>query len=492
MKTLILSTAIRGAGMADISPEVSEWNDQFNSSILMFIIVTLLFAGLTFVTMYFSNLNEIAKNFGKYRCNPAFMPFAGQFGYDARENFNFCISSILNDQIAEAFAPLYKMLSQFTGILTVMMNAVMGIRKLFSNFFLSVNNFIGSVRNRIQNLLFQIRLSFMKMNNLMGRVFGTMYAVIFMGMSSLTAGSNIAESDLAKFMMEFCFDPETPITLESGKQCAIKDIKIGDRLAALPDAHVPVVTSTFVFDGAQTPVVKINDVVLSDQHYVQYEGAWIPAGNHPNAQRVPSLTQLICLNVSGNTFLVGDAGLVVRDYDEHVSASVVEQTQAIASKALNGYADTPTIADYSLGFDPALEVKLACGRLVRADAVKLGDELYGAGRVLGLVQEVCEECVSLKGHDVSAAQLIFDQDRWIRAGTKYETTGPRTLLQFVTEKCGVIVARSDAGHEYFLRDYREVPLPEMESPYEEEFEAESASSPGFRAGPKQTVHKVEA
>ena len=469
--------------MADSIPEVSlaaeklvEWNDNFNTSVLTFIMVTILFLALTIGVSYIANINEIAKNFGKYRCHPAFMPFAGQFGYDARENFNFCISNILNDQIAGAFAPLYKMLSQFTGIMTVMMNAVLGIRKLFSNFFLSVNNFIGNVRNRIQNLLFQIRLSFMKMNNLMGRVFGTMYAIIFMGTSALTAGTNLATNDLVMFMMEFCFDPQTPIVMESGTTKLIKDVMIGDRLAALSDGSIPEVTSTFVFNGAKTPVVKLDGVVLSTQHYVQYNGEWITAGSHPTAKPAESCDRLICLNVSGNTFRVGS--LYVRDYDEHVAPGVVKAAQSIALTALNGISDTQTVDDYSLGFDGELSFKMADGTWKPAKDAVIGDRLASSGTILGIVREVCEDCVKLaSGATVSAAQLLFEDGRWVRAGIKYSkhrVSEPQTLYQFITERCGTLIARN-GGADYYLRDYREVPLPEMESPYEEGLKSFSES-----------------
>ena len=129
--------------MADSIPEqIQVWSANLRWSILYFTLVTLLFICITVLIFSLGNLTEIAKNYPKYRCNPLMMPFAGQFGYDAKENFNFCISNILNEKAAGIFAPLYGLLSQFVGILTVMMNATLGIRKLFSNFFLSVNNFV--------------------------------------------------------------------------------------------------------------------------------------------------------------------------------------------------------------------------------------------------------------------------------------------------------------------------------------------------------------
>lgn len=454
--------------MADSSPEhIHVWNDNLRSSILIFSIVTLIFVGITILIFSMGNLAEIAKNFSKYRCNPLMMPFAGQFGYDAKENFQFCISGILNNKVAEIFAPLYGLLSQFVGILTVMMNATLGIRKLFSNFFLSVNGFIGNVRNKIQNLLLQIRMSFLKLNNLMGRVFGTMYAVIFMGMSALTAANNTANNDLVKFLAEFCFDPSTSIQLEDGSYKQISDIQIGDRLIST-NGEIPIVTSTFIFDGQKTPMVSIDDVVVSEEHYIFYNDAWVSASDHPRAMPTESRKTLVCLNVSGNTFYVGKSKLLVRDYDEHNNSHISKIVQNIASCALNGESDTKPIDDYSLGFDSSFEIKMANDNWKPAICVKIGDVLESGASVVGIVRERCDDTVTLPtGGKISSAQLIHNGIKWIRAGSaNFAKCGSQVLLQLLTSNCGTITVRY-RDIVYYLRDYREVPLPEMETPYAE-------------------------
>jgi hypothetical protein len=454
--------------MADSNPELIEaWNANLSWSILSFAVVTLIFIGITVLIFSLSNITEISKNFSKYRCNPLMMPFAGQFGYDAKENFQFCISNQLNSKAAEIFAPLYGLLSQFVGILTVMMNATLGIRKLFSNFFLSVNNFVGNVRNKIQNLLLQIRMSFLKLNNLMGRVFGTMYAVIFMGMSALTAANNTANNDLVQFLAEFCFDPNTPVQIEDGSYLPIKEIHIGHRLAPVND-NIPVVTSTFVFDGSKTSMVSIDDVILSEEHYVLNETEWIPASDHPSAKPAQSLKSLVCLNVTGNKFYIGKSGLLARDYDEHDSSIVATQVQKIAERALNGVEGKKATLDYGLGFDSSFEVLLKNGIWKPATKVKIGDVIEGGAHIVGIVRERCGETVELPtGSKVSSAQLVYYGDKWIRAGTAgFKPCGSQILIQLLTSNCGVITVRNTGGMHY-LRDYREVPLPEMEMPYRE-------------------------
>lgn len=455
-----------------IPPEVQAWSNNLGTSAFLFVLVTVIFVGLTVLFFSLGNLTEIGKNFAKYRCNPLMMPFAGQFGFDAKENFDFCITSIFNAKAAEVFAPLYGILSQFTSVLTVMMNATLGIRKLFSNLFLSINNLVAGVRNRIQNLLFEIRMSFLKINNLMGRVFGTMFSVIYMGSSALTAANNLAFNDLTIFLSEFCFDPKTPVRTETGIYVPIERLKIGDALYRLADGTTPFVTSTFEFDGTSTPMVRIDDVVVSKQHFVSYKDTWIAAGDHPRAIPTHSIPRLICLNVTDNVFAVGHAGLVVRDYDEHTTPGVNKAAQTIASRALNGWNfEAPSVADYSLGIDGSLMLELANGKRREAQHIKIGDQLLYSGRVLGCVKEACRATVHLPtGEKVSAAQLVFINGAWVRAGTVWpeRVASAAFLYQFVTERCGALSVFDGKTH-YFFRDYREVPLPEMESPYEEEF-----------------------
>ena len=467
----VVSLAAAAAAPA-VATAIAEYNEGFTFTLIKFVIITAIFAGITVAMFSASNITEIAKNFSKYRCNPLMMPFAASFGYDPKENFNFCINSIFNTKAAEIFSPIYRLLGQFTQTITLIVNATLGVRTLFSNFFLSINNFIGNVRNKIQELLFRIRIQFMKMMGLMGKVYGTMFAVIFMGTSALTAANNVSNNDLVKFLMGFCFDPETPVWLSDGSSKPIRQIKIGD---ALKGRNGPVeVSSLFVFDGTSVPMVRIGSVLVSANHYVEFDGRKIPAGSHPSALPTESLPLIYCLNVDGNEFYVGQEQLCVADYDEHNEPGVVDVVQKTAETALNGAVAAQGVADYSLGFDPLLEVKLADGTWKMAVNLQIGDKVAGSGHVVGLVREECEEVlVSPTGSRFSGAQLVWSDEsgKWERAAHLWADRKalPADLVQILTTSCSAIQVRDMLGSLYFLRDYREVPLEEMETPYEKAF-----------------------
>lgn len=448
-------------------PPLLEWEQAWTTRLIITIVMTAVF--IAGVVMFFSigSLKEITENFPRYRCNPMIMPFASNFGYDTKENFNFCLGNIFKVKAAEVFGPIYKLLEGFTNILKLIVDVVLGIRKLFSNFLLGVNGFVRNVRDRIQGLLFSIRLSFIKMNNLMGKVYGTMFAVIWMGTSAVTAGMSVADNDLVKFLFEFCFDPSTPVELEDGTYKAIGDVSIGDRLAPI-DGAVPRVTSLLRFDGSRTPMVSIHGTIISREHYVSHDSKMIPAYMHPDAIPSSSLHELVCLNVSGHKFKVGN-GLVVADYDEHDAHHVIQEAQRIALQTLNNRRDANIrVPDsYHLGIDPSFEIRMEDGSWKPVRNVELNARVWNGGRVLGIVDELCPRTVRIDDLAVSESQTLFVNNAWTRAASSRPddvADDPQILRAFVTETCGTLHIRSSVD-SYYIRDYREVAVPEMEAPY---------------------------
>jgi hypothetical protein len=455
---------------------LTAWKEGYTRTIIVFVLITAVQIGLLVGAFQLHLLADIKKNFGNYRCNPLFMPFVGNFGYNPIDNFNFCVQNIFQGKAAEVFAPIYSILGTFQGVLMTIVNSALSIRGMFSNFLGGVENFIASVRNKIQFLMNNVRMSFIRILNLMGKVYGSMFAVLFMGQSAMTAAFNLGNNDLVKFLFEFCFAPDTVVKMADGTHKAIKDVVIGDVLAEVPNNKSPVVTSVFRFAGGSTPMVRIGDVVVSGAHYILAgSDGMVPAEAHPDAVWAGSVPELVCLNVSGHRFRVGADGLLVADYDEHDTAAVVGETQRMATRALNGRVDgEEPVMDYSLGVAGSSEVLMADGEWKRMDSIAIGDVVKHSGKVLGVVYEQCDTTViSPSGIVFSAAQIVYDSsaNQWKRSAN-YWSRGPaggaKTLYTIFTMNSGAISIRKGKSVE-FIRDYREAPLPEMESAYEKEF-----------------------
>jgi hypothetical protein len=431
------------------------WESAWKGNLIRFGIITALLLGACIALLTTFTVMGISNDWPRQRCSPLFMPFAELFGYDSTENFKFCITNMMQNQSSDFFAPIYAMLGDYGTSIKVVIDTINGFRKILGTFKLSVNQYFGNVAAKIQSLLFQVRLSFMKMQTLMGRVYGTFYSIIWMGSSAITAGLSLSDNSLVNFMFDFCFHPATRVRLADGSERAIADIQIGDELKGGR------VTSTFRLCGRQTPMVQIGSDILSSSHMV-YEGQWIPASQHSAAIPTSSIPTLLCLNVEGHAFSLA-SGLVVSDYDESSASSVEEAVQTMAERTVNGsciYTKKPV---YRLGFDRTCFIQMHDSTWKPAIDIRIGDRIVGNQEILGLVEEECEPVV-YEGFLLGPGQLIYWNGIWVRAGTMGQATSTSNLLQFITDRTGPIAIRKDV--DLWVRDYREAPLPEMEEPYQ--------------------------
>ena len=109
------------------------------------------------------------------------------------------------------------------------------------------------------------------------------------------------------------------------------------------------------------------------------------------------------------------------------------------------------------------------GSWKRLETIQLGDTVWNAGTVLGTVQEECASTISVAGTHFSPAQIVFDAESnmWTRSSLKWRdavSNESKILVSIITSTCGTLHIR-DAQREYYVRDYREVALPEMEDAY---------------------------
>jgi hypothetical protein len=124
--------------------------------------------------------------------------------------------------------------------------------------------------------------------------------------------------------------------------------------------------------------------------------------------------------------------------------------------------------DYALGWDAEAQILLADGTWKRGGELVLGERLLGGATVCGLVRESCAYVRNYGGVHVAAAQLVYVDCVWRRAETiaGAAVEAPAILMQVVTDICAPLCVRNPAHKApIFLRDYREVAVPDMEEPY---------------------------
>lgn len=432
-----------------------------------FLFVTVLFGILWYFMTAAVNIVEISTNWPKHRCDPAVMPFASAYGYNTSENFNYCLTQVFQGQVGGVTGPV-------TGIMGTMTTNMMGFLQNLNSLRVMLATLVGSVSkmaqefvNRFRLATMQVKVSSLKIQQMMKRLFATFYAVIYMGLSAVTTGINFTDTFIFKFLDTFCFPPETEILLENNTKLPIAAVKLGDVLE-----NGARVTSTYRFMSEGQSMVWMDKIQVSTNHLVLLNNRWIPAEEHPEAWpaqhwRGGVERPLICLDTDIHHIPIG--GYMFRDWDETDESD--EATMVLAEQYLNG-GSVDTTAQRPWKYQPAIEgpatIVMKDGSTKAVENLVLGDQV-STGTVTGIGKRHVT-CVlkTEQGTLVTPSQLVWNaaQNRWVRAG--HGSTAP--FLKVLEEPAVfyTLLISNSATYELatgeVLRDMLEVHNPDMEAP----------------------------
>lgn len=388
-------------------------SDAKESSWFWLIFTTVLLTGLWYGISGLVDIAEVSKNWPKYRCSPAVMPFASLYGHNTSENFNYCLKGIFQGQIGSVTGP-------FATILATMISSLMTFLKNLNSMRIMISTLVGGIVKTIQEfadrfkLLFsQIKVSFLRVQILMKRLFGTFHSVIYMGLSAVQVGSNFSETFIFKFLDTFCFSPETKINVEGKGLINIIDVNLND---ILEDGSRVISTYKFLADGQ--PMVNLHNIDVSTNHYVLYKNNYIEAKDHPDSITAPHWSgglsrPLICLDTDKHSIPLN--GLIFSDWDE---TNTVDKDYMIQNeKTLNGsVSEQPRPWIFQPAIEGNAELVYLDGSIVPANKVQIGDKVNG-GKIIGIGRRLVNSWVSLPcGTLVTPSTLVWNESKWVRAG----------------------------------------------------------------------------
>jgi hypothetical protein len=422
------------------------------------------------IAWYFVNsavdFNEISKNWAKYRCNPAVMPFASAYGHNTTENFQFCLNQIFTNQVGGVTGPFTKILTTIVGTSMTFLQNLNSLRMMLATLLGGMNKIIQEFTDRFKLLFSQVRITMLRMQTLFKRVFATMYSIFFMGMSGMTAGLNFGDTFIFKFIDTFCFPPETPIDIRGRGLISIGEVELGD----ICDQTGARVTSVYRFQADGQSMVKLNDIEVSTNHFVRHEGQWIQAVDHPDAIPCEDWNggkhrPLVCLDTDTHEIPLGN--YIFSDWDETSESD--EKTMELAESKVNG-AFVPSIERpwlYQPAYGASTQIKLRGDIIKCAKDIQLGDRLT-MGKVVGIGKRHVNSYIDLPtGERVTPSTLIWDRETalWRRAGHMYQdsiqiTKEPIEMITLVIFYTAVLETASGLA----FRDMCEVHSADMEAP----------------------------
>lgn len=452
--------------VANVNPEpIAGLTGESGQSWYWFIFTTVVLGALWYFINSAVDIAKISSDWPKYRCNPAVMPFASVYGYNTSENFNYCMTTMFQSQTGSVTGPFSSILGVIVQNMMTFLKSLNGIRVMIATFIGGIRKLTQEFVDRFKLLFSQVKTTGLRLKWLFGRVTATMFSVIYMGMSAITAGLNFGDTFIFRFMDTFCFAPETLVEIEGKGKIQIQDVMLGDVFTN----GGAIVTSTYRFAADGQPMVYIDGIEVSTNHYIKHNGQWIQSKDHPMAKPCGtwsggSARPLICLDTDKHEIPIQN--YIFSDWDETDESD--ETTMMLAEKKLNGCDATvePRPWLYQPAFMPNMTIKTKDRGYILASNLKCGDELSMGGYVTGIGRRHVNQAIILpKGDVVTPSTLLWETDRWVRAGHLYPNQID-TLDKPIEMVTAVVFGTSvlETGSGIIMRDMCEVHSPDMEAP----------------------------
>ena len=193
-----------------------------------FILINLGFIIYIVIVFYYSQVNNIKKNWPKYRCNPSYMLLAD----DIQENFIYCVQNVQTNFIGQLLQPLEYVTSSISGLMGGFVTEINSVRGMIDKMrnFSSTNT--KSIFGIFVNLIIQFQKITIGIKDSFGKLLGMLITIINIVnglLMTFQSGWNGPPGQMVRTLGK-CFDPETPIKLKNGTVKAMQNLDLGDIL----------------------------------------------------------------------------------------------------------------------------------------------------------------------------------------------------------------------------------------------------------------------
>lgn len=396
------------------------------------------------------NLQDIQDNWISYRCHPLVMPFAGWFKdgngepVDTMANFDFCLSTIVQEIISYSMEPIHYLfglvgetlgdahssVDSIRSLLTRLKSSIFGFTHTAMNKVLAVLSEVGTLVTRIRDIMERMVAAGTIQANILSTFFSFLEGFFTMAINIITAvvWALFALSVILALVMPellgfaiglaamlgimYCFDEDTLVTLQDGRQVPIKHVQIGNTLTG---GHS--VTGVLTFTSRGVDMYRLKGVLVSGTHKVLLGRKWMLVKDHPEAEPVrdyPESRRLFCLITDSHRLEIN--GVTYADYEEvggEADCAAIERI--VFGDSASTLCGVSPPEDYDPGLSGSCNVALDApyrGVLVtkKLRDVRVGDVLKYGGRVEGVVvlDGTESDWYSLHGIVASGTQLLQD------------------------------------------------------------------------------------
>lgn len=280
-------------------PRGSDW---FN-----FVYVNMAYLALIFVISIFLRLQEIRKNWPKYRCNPVYMPFAD----DVSKNFTHCVQNMQANYMGYLLQPIWTTISSMQSMATDTMGSLQNFRKMIAFIRDSFGGIMGSVMGIFVNLVFEFQKITIAVKDSVAKLSGTVVTFMYMMDGVRMTLGSVWSGPPGQMTRSLCFHPDTSIILQDGEKKAMKDLCLGNVLnngsRVIGTMCIANVNEEALF---RIPINSgLSSVLVTGAHYMlnRNTGKYIRVRDHPEAVHTSETpTEFACLIMDDHRICIGE------------------------------------------------------------------------------------------------------------------------------------------------------------------------------------------
>jgi hypothetical protein len=422
----------------------------YMSFIFLMLLLIGIFAGLESL----SNISQISTNWPEVRCQPQNILLAGLYGHDANENYQFCLQQIIQDKTKSSTAPFAQGMGGFTSVLQNLMSSANSFRTTLATMAGGIIKIISEFKSRMTALMGRVKLTASRMKAMMYRVYGTMFAVMYMGISAQTGIANFGDTFIFKFIDAFCFAPDTRVILADGSDKIIKELRLGDKLAGT------CVVEAIIQCPGSSDIYSIYGVSVSGRHRIwsSEQAKFICVKDHPDAVRAAAEPSLWTLVTSNREIPVkGSNGLVrFADWEELPSTQkALKEWDTIVQIILNKTVEDISAPKSAPCLDKAILVYKYQAGFTPLYSIKVGDwilDSYAWTKVVGICNRRVQTSIGSYGSRITDG-LWIEGTTWTHPSGKINE-GAWDGYQLITTSGTFTIYNNQK--KYRVRDFTEV------------------------------------
>lgn len=288
---------------------------------IKFIFINLAFIIYLIGLMYLKTMKEIKADWGKYRCNPLYMPLSDNI----QKDFMYCVQNVQLSSMGPILRPLTFSVGSLTDQMTDVIGQVDSTRGMINFVRNTMTDIIGSIIGIFNNLTIQFQKMSITVKDTMNKNTGIIVTMLYLLEGSTKSMQSLWKGPTGQTVKALgkCFHPNTKVQLQNGNVVSMCDLNLGDRLI-----NDSIVESVMKINNRTNPEplyvirgegVNNDDIYVTDSHFIFDETSkqFIQVGQHKDAMLQTDIKTdwFSCLITSDHKIPIGNK--IFWDWEDH-------------------------------------------------------------------------------------------------------------------------------------------------------------------------------